>query len=243
MDFKKIIFGVIIVIILYIFYTSVFADKSKTNLVDLHNAKGNSQIIASKKLSGPTSTNYTYSFWIYINDFNYRYGDEKIILQRKNIDDDKQPLYLPKISLGENQNDIKVTINQVTKTDNTSDTHDIVVHSIPLQKWNHFIMTKSGDTIDIYIDGKLVKTSIMQNVAARIAGGTDIELTPGQEDDSGFAGYISKVNYFSNAINTREAYQLYKEGYGSGMLGDFFNRFKLKFAFMQDNQEKSSIIL
>ena len=64
MDFKKIIFGVIIVIILYIFYTSVFADKSKTNLVDLHNAKGNSQIIASKKLSGPTSTNYTYSFWI-----------------------------------------------------------------------------------------------------------------------------------------------------------------------------------
>ena len=239
MDFKKIIFGVIIVIILYIFYTSVFADKSKTNLVDLHNAKRNSQIIASKKLSGPTSTNYTYSFWIYINDFNYRYGDEKIILQRKNVVDGED-LYLPKISLGENQNDIKVTIDQVMKTDNTSDKpHDIVVHSIPLQKWNHFIMTKSGDTIDIYIDGKLVKTSIMQNVAARIDGGTDIELTPG----SGFAGYISKVNYFSNAINTREAYQLYKEGYGSGMLGDFFNRFKLKFAFMQDNQEKSSIIL
>lgn len=241
MDFKKIIFGVIIVIILYIFYTSVFADKSKTNLVDLHNAKGNSQIIASKKLSGPTSTNYTYSFWIYINDFNYRYGDEKIILQRRNkVDDvDGEYLYLPKISLGENQNDIKITINHEIKKGKTSDTHDIVVHSIPLQKWNHFIMTKSGDTIDIYIDGKLVKTSIMQNVAARIDGGTDIELTPG----SGFAGYISKVNYFSNAINTREAYQLYKEGYGSGMLGDFFNRFKLKFAFMQDNQEKSSIIL
>jgi len=49
MDFKKIIFGVIIVIILYIFYTSVFADKSKTNLVDLHNAKGNSQISSTTK--------------------------------------------------------------------------------------------------------------------------------------------------------------------------------------------------
>jgi hypothetical protein len=34
---------------------------------------------------------------------------------------------------------------------------------------------------------------------------------------------------------------MYKEGYGQGGIGSFFNRFKLKFAFLQDNQEKSSI--
>jgi hypothetical protein len=43
--------------------------------------------------------------------------------------------------------------------------HEIVVQNIPLQKWNHVIMTKSGSTIDIYIDGKLVKTSIMDGTA------------------------------------------------------------------------------
>ena len=60
---------------------------------------------------------------------------------------------------------------------------------------------------------------------------------------AGFAGYLSKVLYQAGAVNTREAYQMYKEGYGDGGIGSFFNRFKLKFAFLQDNQEKSSIIL
>jgi len=59
----------------------------------------------------------------------------------------------------------------------------------------------------------------------------------------GFAGYLSKVLYQAGAVNTREAYQMYKEGYGQGGIGSFFNRFKLKFAFLQDNQEKSSFIL
>ena len=70
-----------------------------------------------------------------------------------------------------------------------------------------------------------------------------ITLTGKIETTTGFAGYLSKVLYQAGAVNTREAYQMYKEGYGQGGIGSFFNRFKLKFAFLQDNQEKSSFIL
>lgn len=243
MDFKRILFGAVIVIIIYIFYTSVFADKSKNDLVTMHNGMKNEVRINSEKLSVSKSADYTYSFWIYVNDYNKFYGNEKVVLKRSETIQGKEKVF-PKISLGENQNDMHFKVTTGQTSSETRD-HEIVVNNIPLQKWNHVIMTKSGNTIDIYLDGKLVKTNILPATASSVVD-EDIIITPkpdGATGDYGFAGYLSKVNYFPNAINTREAYQLYKEGYGSGMLGDFFNRFKLKFAFLQDNQEKSSIIL
>ena len=253
MDLKKILFGAVVVIILYIFFTTVFADKTKSNLVGLHNALDNEKDIPYGKLKGSGSTNYTYSFWIYINDYNKFYGEKKMILERSETVGSgatAKTIYFPRIYLGENQNDIHIEISEQLNSNNPVTNHDIVINSIPLQKWNHIIMTKSGNTIDIYIDGKLVKTSIMPKVANQPKADESIKITDVDETASGtdsknkgFSGYLSKVNYYSTPMNTREAYQLYKEGYGGGFFGSFFNRFKLKFAFMQDNQEKSSFIL
>jgi len=261
MDIKKIIFGAVILVILYIFYTMVFSDKSKSSLVKMHSAL-KKDIIQHTSLYGSGSTDYTYSFWIYINDYNQNYGEKKMILERQYSQTDQGVYYFPQIYLGENQNDIHfkiskpgATVNSPTK-DKCSEKnmdfqnnkcvirhHEVVVQNIPLQKWNHVIMTKAGSTIDIYIDGKLVKTSIMDGTAHKPDADAPITLTGIIEETTGFAGYLSKVLYQAGAVNTREAYQMYKEGYGQGGIGSFFNRFKLKFAFMQDNQEKSSIIL
>jgi len=248
MDLKKILFGAVVVIILYIFFTTVFADKTKSSLTGTHNAYNEPIEIKSSKLKGSRSNDYTYSFWIYINDYNEFYGQKKMILERSNEVTIVPPktIYYPRIYLGENQNDIHI---EITYKENTGiyKEHEIVINSIPLQKWNHIIMTKSGNTIDIYIDGKLVKTSIMPKVAEQPGAEVPIKISgenePAGNGGKGFSGYLSKVNYYSTPMNTREAYQLYKEGYGGGFFGSFFNRFKLKFAFMQDNQEKSSFIL
>ena len=263
MDIKKIIFGAVILVILYIFYTTVFLDKSKSSLVKMHSAL-NEKTIQHARIYGSGSTDYTYSFWIYINDYNQNYGDKKMILERKSSQTGQGVYYFPQIYLGEYQNDIHfkisksgATVTSPTKKEDCSEKnmdfdstalppkcvirhHEIVVQNIPLQKWSHVIMTKSGSTIDIYIDGKLVKTSIMDSTAYTPDPIADITLTG---TPKGFAGYLSKVLYQAGAVNTREAYQMYKEGYGGGGIGSFFNRFKLKFAFMQDNQEKSSFIL
>ena len=245
----------------------VFSDKSKSSLVKMHSALDNKDTIQHTSLYGSGSTDYTYSFWIYINDYNQNYGEKKMILERT-FSSGTDTYYFPQIYLGENQNDIHFKIsksntagavttpseeecgNKNMDFDDTASPHkcvirhhEIVVQNIPLQKWSHVIMTKSGSTIDIYIDGKLVKTSILDGTAYRPNQDTDITLTGKIEETTGFAGYLSKVLYQAGAVNTREAYQMYKEGYGQGGIGSFFNRFKLKFAFLQDNQEKSSFIL
>lgn len=233
MNLRKILFGAVVVIILYIFYTTLFADKTKSSLLKLH--KGKDPYTINKSISA--STNYTYSFWIYINDYNYRYSHEKEIIKRGDGATKKEKVY-PRIYLGKNQNDINIDITY-EEIKNSFHKHTIVIKNIPLQRWNHFIMTKSGSNVDIYIDGKLVKTSIIPGTPVNV----DVEKNIDVSKDGGFSGYLSKLNYFSTAINTREAYSMYKEGYGSGMLGNFFNRFKLKFAFMQDNKETSSFVL
>ena len=234
MNLRKILFGAVVVIILYIFYTTLFADKTKSSLLKLHNGKTPYKIVKSIG----ASTNYTYSFWIYINDYNHRYGEKKDIISRGVYSDGTTPEKVyPRIYLGENQNDIHIDIT--CQDESTLSNHKIVIKNIPLQRWNHFIMTKSGSNVDIYIDGKLVKTSIIPGTPVNV----DVEKNIDVSNDGGFSGYLSKLNYFSTAINTREAYSMYKEGYGSGMLGNFFNRFKLKFAFMQDNKETSSFVL
>lgn len=49
---------------------------------------------------------FTMSCWIYIDDWNYKYGEKKVIMQRKN-----QNFINPIIELGEYKNDLKVTLN------------------------------------------------------------------------------------------------------------------------------------
>ena len=49
---------------------------------------------------------FTMSCWIYIDDWNYKYGEQKVIMQRNN-----QNFINPVIELGEYKNDLKVTLN------------------------------------------------------------------------------------------------------------------------------------
>jgi len=38
----------------------------------------------------------------------------------------------------------------------------------------------------------------------------------------------------------QQAYNIYKSGYGGSAVGSIFNKYRLKFSFMEDNQEQAS---
>ena len=143
MDLKKILFGAVVVIILYIFFTTVFADKTKSNLVGEHSALDNQKNIPYGKLKGSGSTNYTYSFWIYINDYNKFYGEKKMILERsETVGDTAKIIYYPRIYLGENQNDIHIEISEQLKSNNPVTNHEIVINSNKKFVLLHINLTK-----------------------------------------------------------------------------------------------------
>jgi len=227
MNTHTIILGVIVVIILYIVYMYYFGSRATSYLASQRDAKTPLNIPASK-LSGGSSTDYTFSVWLYVNNWNYKLGEPKVILERTGIDS---------MVLGGNINNVTVTLATYSPESHIPTKHTCTLENVPLQTWVNIIMTLNNRSLDLYMDGKLVRTCVLPGVPLA-ASGTDLKLTP----DGGFHGFTSNLQYISHAINPREAWIIYKEGYGgSNWLSNLLNKYRIKLAFMEDNKEVNSI--
>jgi hypothetical protein len=228
---KNIIFIIIGIIIIYMIFSYYF--KSAVTLTSKYNAE-RKQVIISSMIPSNITSNYTYSLWFYVNDWNYKFGKEKILLQRQS-----DVNYFPKISLGNIENDILVNIACFKNSQNNVAeyvNHRCNVTNVPLQKWVNLIITTHGRTLDIYIQGKLVKTCVLPGVPYT-DNEQDIYVTP----EGGFRGYTAKYQYLGNSINPQQAYDIYKSGYGGSIFGDLFNKYKVKISYLKDNEERGSI--
>mgnify|MGYP003968305875 CR=1 FL=1 len=230
---RTIILGVIVIIILYL-VISYLTDNTRADLIGLHNAKTAAGdmgvIINSNSLPGNNLSNdYTYSMWVFINDWSHKYGEEKVIFRRTNTsnantdnDDDFNDV-CPSVSLGAIKNEIVI---KMATGNALSRPEEFIVEDIPIQKWVNVIITTEGRAVDVYIDGKLVKTYVLNKVI-KINDQANIYLTP----DGGYSGYLNKFRYYSRTMSPREAYEIYAEGSGTdGVLG-ILGSYKLNFAF------------
>ena len=230
MDGKKILLGVIVLLILYFVYIYVFKDSSSTNLYSGGNAKNAKTIKATKLPGNPASVSYTYSIWIYVNSWQYRYGQVKQIFYRSAGATPNPSTVLPELSLGGSKNDLSITIGLQGGTSEQWN-----VNNIPLQKWCNIIVATTSRAVDTYIDGKLVNTHTLPGVPLT-SPDAGITLTP----NGGFDGETSKFRYYSRTISPREAYEIYREGPGSNWLSDLLNQYKIKLSFLKDNEEINS---
>jgi hypothetical protein len=155
------------------------------------------------------------------------------------LDQDGHPS--PSIVLGAIENNITVSVacypqNQTTgTTSNTSIVHKCEVQNFPLQKWVNLIISLYGRTLDIYIDGKLFRTCVLPGVA-KVATNTAIHVTP----SGGFDGFTSNFQYWADSTNPQQAYNIYKSGYGGSVLGNLFNKYRIRIEFLEDNQVEGS---
>jgi hypothetical protein len=232
MELKSIIIVAIIILILVLIFNMLSSKSSKLSSMQDGNVL---KIIPASDLSTSTnnSSNFTYSVWFYIDDWTYRYGQEKIILTR--IDSERN--FSPQIALGAFQNDLNISLQTYPDSSNAntskvSQTHNCNVKNVPIQSWVNALISVNGRTLDVYIDGKLVRTCVMPGVA-KVAYNSPVSITPG----GGFSGYTSSTQYWSKATNPQEAWNIYRNGYGGSILGNLFNKYKVKVSFLEDNKE------
>jgi len=142
------------------------------------------------------------------------------------------------MAFDQNMNNVTVTLATYPAQANSAAVEATCqIENVPLQAWTNLIMTLNGNALDCYLDGKLVRTCLMPGVP-KLSGASELVLTP---DGKSFQGYTGNFQYFSRAVNPREAYAIYKEGYGgSNWLSNLFNKYRIKLAFMKDNQEVNS---
>ena len=139
------------------------------------------------------------------NSLYFMYVGLKVTDDIKNdIKDDKKNNMKNKKSLTienlENWNEQK---NKVKTTEQLS--KEIIIHkekNILLQKWNNIIINYNGGTMDIFINGKLIKSKI--NVAPYIQ---NTALTVGSSD--GIKGDICNLIYYKSPMSKTEIYRMY----------------------------------
>ena len=195
----KVTIGIVVVLLLILIVRWLMVNNTK--LVGLNDAKKVTKIDSSS-LAQNNASNYAYSVWFYIEDWSYRYGEPKIILGRL----DKDLNHSPSIVLGAIENNLKIETTVYPSAQyTTASTHTCNVDNVPVQKWVNAIVSLYGRTMDIYIDGKLVRTCVLPGVA-KIANDAPVYITP----KGGFSGYTSNIHYYANSLNPQEAYNIYR---------------------------------
>jgi hypothetical protein len=248
MEAKNVLLFVIIVVLLYIVVKYVISDvNTLTGLVSAQTMqKIDASNLASSSSAGATS-NYSYSIWFYIDDWNVKYGEPKVVFGRMASEvDKKQPC--PLVSLAPLENNIIVSLaiypgqdtapidDTTSTTDSTAVTiHKCMVANVPIQKWVNLLISTYGRTLDIYIDGKLVRTCVLPGVA-RIESSTPVYITP----NGGFSGWTAKFQYWPESCDPQKAWNIYKAGYGASMLSGLLGKYTVKLSLMEGDTEESS---
>jgi hypothetical protein len=277
------------------------------------------------------------SVWFYINDWNYKFGKNKIIIKSSSGDGKRIP-YFPEIKLDRYKNDVFITVpvqdsvgdapsaKKILKTKDEEDAmnlydtltidesfetsckngyvylnmqvstynenvtnlekigfvpdvdyEDIVtdynsddiqntgseiiggytnltcinsgpetvtVQNVNIQKWVNMIVTFNNRTLDVYMNGKLVKSTPFNNVILSplkndsTSDNDSISITP----NGGFNGLVSKIEYYPYFITPSKAWSIYRGGFGDAFEGTL-NQYNLKLAFYENSQQQAEYSL
>ncbi len=227
MDFKKIIITIIVIVLIVVLLRYLFSNQVTTPIAD---AKIMQRIPASDLVddSRQSNSNFTHSIWFNIDNWNYRYGSRKHILYR---DSDEFENLGISCFLAKMTNDLTIKVNTYGDI-----AHECTVKNIPVQKWVHLLVSVYGKSMDIYIDGKLVRTCVLPGLA-KVDKSKDVLITP----ENGFSGYTSKYQFKPEPTNPEQAFNIYKAGFSKGGALSALSKYKLKMSFYSGEEEKASL--
>jgi len=82
------------------------------------------------------------------------------------------------------------------------------IPNIDMQKWVNITVVLSGRTIDVYMDGKLVRSCVTRSYYKVDATGVKLKIT----ERGGFDGYINTVSTYNKSLTPSEIYTIYELG-------------------------------
>jgi len=179
--------------------------------------KESSVVAKSAPLSDGKEGSYGYQFWMYIKDWDYKYGEEKEVITR--TDSTNSAIQNPRITLHPTDNTMKVSVSIFPSGDSSksepapaghSGSSDDVfvceVQDIPLNTWVAVSVTVSSRNLDIYLNGQLVKSCVLSGVPKPAAG--DIYLNK----NGGFSGYMCSFYHYAKLLQPTDAMTFFSYG-------------------------------
>lgn len=174
---------------------------------------------ASAPPSAGSNGAYGIQYWMYIKDWNYNFGKEKNVLSRS--DPTNVSIMSPNVTLHPTDNSLKVSVSVfpdssggTSKTEPAPAGHsgasdDVFVcevPNVPLQTWVAVSITVFGRNLDVYLNGKLVKSCVLSGVPKPAIG--DIHVNK----EGGFSGYVCGLRHYPQMLTPTDASAFYGAG-------------------------------
>lgn len=188
------------------------------------------------------SSIYSYQFWVFIKDWNYKFGQDKYVFSRS--DPSNKSVANPLVLLHPTDNTLKISVsvyptektskNEPAPAGHSGTTDDVFVceiPNIPLQQWTSISISMSTKNLDVYINGKLVKSCLLTGIPKPAMG--DIILN----ENGGFSGWMCSFNQYSKSLLPTDAQTFYAFGAPCRLPGDSYNA-QLSI-FSSEGKEKS----
>jgi len=201
-------------------WASIFGNSSGNLAPPFHDASQESIIQGTlAPLSAEREGGYGMQWWMYVKDWNYGYGKKKGVVRRP--DSSNKAVMNPEVSLHPTDNSLQVSVSVYPSSEGGSgkaepapaghsgssdDVFVCEVPNIPLQTWFSVSVTVFGRNLDIYIDGKLVKSCFLSGVPKPAVG--DIQLTP----DGGFSGRVCNFYHYPKMLTPSDAMLFWSSG-------------------------------
>ena len=158
MDTITIVLIVVIVILVFFLIRTKSASSSssvtKATILNLNNS--NSAIASTSSfITNTASTRFSYESWICVNTWNNTITKDIYYANTSSTDP------IVKLSLAASSPTLTCTI----KTATTTYTPIVVTKNFPIQKWVYVVISVDNTVADCYLDGKLVTSQQLPNVA------------------------------------------------------------------------------
>ena len=192
---KGIIIGVIVIIVIVILVgTGVFIHhKRKESALKPvffstpHRAHEEHTIPGGKVIPVGDVYTFTYHTFIYIKDWKYKYGFEKDIMSKG-----MGAYVCPSLHLSPKINDVVIRINT------TRGIQTLYIRNVNVRKWCHIGMCVHEQEVDLYLDGRLQSTVILENVCQ--VNSDDLYVTR----NGGFSGLVYNLSYSPFTVTPAE---------------------------------------
>ena len=231
MNSKLVLAVIVILLLLYVIFKALTTTYTTLGTMQKWS---NKTTLQSSNLPSTFKANSAISIWFYIkkwvNGANVvQFTNSTVAAADGNI--------IFRVLFKDNSNTIRI----FPKSGVSDSQFDCEISDFPLQKWVNLIISFNGSAMDVYVDGKLMKSCVV-NTGSRIQETQSIVLGDDSESvKSNDVGFITNVKLKAAPIAPQEAWDIYSQGFGGSPWSDILNKYKVKLSFIVDNQEQATV--
>ena len=220
---------VVILLIIVVYYVVSYLTDTSVKIVSTQDASESK----TDKHSAVKKDDFTYSVWFNVSSWST--NTDKNIYSIVSPEGGGNFLELT-LQTYDNKLDVKIKGKGVTV---------IPISDIPIQRWVNVIVTGGSNTLDIYYNGKLISTKVIEEMSFSAHGidPIDNKVTYNIHSPNTWEGKTAKFEYYPRRITPQDAWNIYSDGFGGSGIGSLMSKYRMKVSFIKNDMEYNSFLL